>query len=206
VKVTYLGYERLFAEWAESQGWDVTKRGWPDFICRRNGEIMAVEVKGGNDDISPEQIDTLDNLSAAGVPTFVYHHGLGLKRWRGRKTGDTVEELRHEIGKLHDFIRDIIGIRDAMLPGVQPNYAEWTQQDEFDKISGWCRPAHGDRHRRPNTRMTFCAWVYFMDQRGLTARQMAAMTGEDFGEIRKYTIKARKLVAGAKAQRESLAA
>ena len=37
--------EAEFAAWATSQGWSATKRAWPDFICRRNGEVMCVEVK-----------------------------------------------------------------------------------------------------------------------------------------------------------------
>ncbi len=37
--------EQNFAEWARSQGWEVTKRGWPDFICYRGDSLMLVEVK-----------------------------------------------------------------------------------------------------------------------------------------------------------------
>lgn len=202
----YYGFEARFAEWAVASGWDVTKRGWPDFLCRRDGALMAVEVKGGADDLTPEQIDALDDLSAAGLPTYVYHHGLGLKRWRKRKPGDSIEDLRIEIGRLHDFIREMIGIREEMLPGVQPRYAEWTEQDAFDRLSVWCRAAHGTSHGRPNTRMTFCAWVYFMDRRGIRAREMAAMTGEDLGQIRKYTVKVRRMVETAKQRRTELAA
>jgi len=38
-------HEEAFATAARAKGWDVTKRGYPDFICYRNGEIMLVEVK-----------------------------------------------------------------------------------------------------------------------------------------------------------------
>ena len=37
--------EEVFATAARAKGWDVTKRGYPDFICYRGGEIMLVEVK-----------------------------------------------------------------------------------------------------------------------------------------------------------------
>jgi hypothetical protein len=37
--------ENAFAEHARRNGWDVTKRGYPDFICYRGGEMMLVEVK-----------------------------------------------------------------------------------------------------------------------------------------------------------------
>lgn len=37
--------ESLFAKTAREHGWMVTKRGWPDFICYRNNDIMLVEVK-----------------------------------------------------------------------------------------------------------------------------------------------------------------
>jgi hypothetical protein len=47
--------ELLFVEWAEKQGWQVTKRGWPDFICRRGAELMCVEVEDGSDYLSAWQ-------------------------------------------------------------------------------------------------------------------------------------------------------
>lgn len=37
--------ERAFVQVALSKGWDVTKRGWPDFICFRGKELILVEVK-----------------------------------------------------------------------------------------------------------------------------------------------------------------
>ena len=177
---TYSGYEALFAEWAESNGWHVTKRGWPDFICRRNGEIMAVEVKGGNDDISPEQVDTLDNLSAAGVPTFVYHHGLGIKRWRGRKP-ESVEELKREIGALHELIRKVVNARDEMVPGIHPLVSpEWNLQDELDVVIRWCSEKHTD-HDRAGTRMTVCSWIYFLrKQERQDWDDIASMVGEPY--------------------------
>ena len=197
-------YETLFREWAESQGWDVTKRGWPDFICRRGKEVMAVEVKGGNDNISPEQIDTLDNLSAAGVPTFVYHHGLGLKRWRGRRT-ESVAELKREIGSLHELIRKVVQARDEMLPGLSnPKPPEWTFQAELDKVIDWCLNRHPN-HDRYGTRLTTCSWVYFFrEQEGKTFPEIIELMGE--GNATLTANVHRKAVSAVEAARRSAAA
>ena len=176
----YYGYEAKFAEWATSQGWGVTKRGWPDFICRRDGALMAVEVKGGLDELSPEQIDALDDLSAAGLPTYVYHDGLGLKRWRGRKS-ESVANLKAEISDLHELIRKVVQIRDGMLPGIDnpPVREEWTLQDELDAVIRWCHHKHKRGHKQPEgTRMTHCAWVYFLHkQEGLGFSEIVSLLG-----------------------------
>jgi len=37
--------EEEFAQHARRNGWSVTKRGYPDFICYRGNELMLVEVK-----------------------------------------------------------------------------------------------------------------------------------------------------------------
>jgi hypothetical protein len=37
--------ENEFFKRAKKLGWEVTKRGFPDFICRRGEEFMLVEVK-----------------------------------------------------------------------------------------------------------------------------------------------------------------
>ena len=37
--------EKLFADIATKNGWLVTKRGWPDFICYKGQDVMFVEVK-----------------------------------------------------------------------------------------------------------------------------------------------------------------
>lgn len=37
--------EGLFWDEATKAGWVLTKQGWPDFICRRDGEVVLVEVK-----------------------------------------------------------------------------------------------------------------------------------------------------------------
>ena len=63
--------ERAFEAWAIAEGWSVTKRGWPDFLCYREGEAMAVEVKF-SDNLSTQQRDACRLLSAHGIPTFIW--------------------------------------------------------------------------------------------------------------------------------------
>jgi hypothetical protein len=63
--------EAEFADWAIAQGWQVTKRGWPDFICRRGDEIMCVEVKYA-DDLSSYQRMAARDLAARGLPVYVW--------------------------------------------------------------------------------------------------------------------------------------
>lgn len=195
----YQGYEAVFAEWATSLGWDVTKRGWPDFICRRDGALMAVEVKGGNDDLSPEQIDVLNDLAAAGLPTYVYHHELGLRRWPGRKT-DSPASLREEIGRLHELIRRVVQERDEMIPGVaRLRPPEWDFQAELDIVIDWCRAKHRS-HNRYGTRMTTCSWVYFFhEQEHKTFEEIVVLMGEgQVAHIRNLHRKARLAVEAAK--------
>lgn len=62
-----------FECWAVAQGWHVTKRGWPDFICRRlPDEIMCVEVKY-TDGLSVYQRETAVDLAVRGIPAYVWH-------------------------------------------------------------------------------------------------------------------------------------
>jgi hypothetical protein len=63
--------EHTFANWAIDQGWSVTKRGWPDYFCRRESEVMCVEVKC-SDGLSHEQRRTAEDLTAHGIPTYVW--------------------------------------------------------------------------------------------------------------------------------------
>lgn len=39
------GPEKMFADMARKNGWKVTKRGYPDFICYKHGKVVLVEVK-----------------------------------------------------------------------------------------------------------------------------------------------------------------
>ena len=63
--------ESQFEQKMIADGWEVTKRGWPDFICFRDGEIMCVEVKPARlHPLKTEQLRMLQLLSAAGIRCF----------------------------------------------------------------------------------------------------------------------------------------
>ncbi len=55
----------------EREGWKVVHKGWPDFTCVRNGEIMFVEVKGYRGEmLRKEQHYILTNLAKLGLPCY----------------------------------------------------------------------------------------------------------------------------------------
>lgn len=54
-------------------GWGVSKRGWPDFICYRGDEVVCVEVK-------PDHITELRGPQAK-VISILQAHGLKCYRW-----------------------------------------------------------------------------------------------------------------------------
>lgn len=37
--------EGQFYDLMVGRGWEVTKRGWPDFLCFKEGELVCIEVK-----------------------------------------------------------------------------------------------------------------------------------------------------------------
>ena len=70
--------ERQFEQNFTAQGWTVTKRGWPDFICSKNGQIMVVEVKRSARQGVLRQRKVIDILKAHGVPCYRYDPIQGL--------------------------------------------------------------------------------------------------------------------------------
>ena len=52
-------------------GWDVSKKGWPDFFCMRDGEIIAVEVKRHRGQrLKKPQVRVLRALVEHGIPCY----------------------------------------------------------------------------------------------------------------------------------------
>jgi hypothetical protein len=47
--------EEAFAVRAVTEGWSVTKRGWPDYLCWRGDEVIFVEVKPDGQGLSTHQ-------------------------------------------------------------------------------------------------------------------------------------------------------
>lgn len=65
-----------FADLARRNGWEVTKRGWPDFLCFKDGELIAVEVKprtvkGKLKLPSRYQVLTMQILEAHGIKCYL---------------------------------------------------------------------------------------------------------------------------------------
>lgn len=65
-------------------GWTATKRGWPDFFCVRNGEIMAVEVKPRKGHpLKANQAVIMGLLSDHGIPCYLWTPDGGLEQMIG---------------------------------------------------------------------------------------------------------------------------
>lgn len=73
------GPEKAFFDAAKAAGWEVTKRGWPDFFCvKEGGRIALVEVKASfADDLKTEQREVMEALARYGVPCFVWSPDCG---------------------------------------------------------------------------------------------------------------------------------
>lgn len=110
--------EQSFRQLAEAEGWDVTKRGWPDFLCRRNGELMAVEVKDGNDGLSPQQYETISDLRRAGIPTFVWAPDTGYTEV-GPPVGESIFSAAATIAQM----------REAMAARLRPRVVPDPEDD-----------------------------------------------------------------------------
>jgi hypothetical protein len=72
--------EARFEQWAKEQGWESTKRGWPDFMLSKDGRIIAVEVKPRYGKrplfLKQSQVECMEFLSSHGIECFVsdgYH-------------------------------------------------------------------------------------------------------------------------------------
>lgn len=61
-------FKRLFA-----RKMGIVRPGWPDFLCVRDGKLVMVEVKGGNDWVSKRQRLTFDVLMRHGIDVYIWH-------------------------------------------------------------------------------------------------------------------------------------
>lgn len=52
-------------------GYEVHNKGWPDFLCVKNNELVGIEVKSGYDETSPSQKKMHELLKRAGIPCYV---------------------------------------------------------------------------------------------------------------------------------------
>ena len=65
--------EAHFEQEMMSNGWAVSKRGWPDFICYRGAEVIFIEVK-------PTSTSSLSRPQRV-VMEILQKHGLTCLRW-----------------------------------------------------------------------------------------------------------------------------
>lgn len=66
--------EEQFAQEAMALGWQVTKHGYPDFICYRGHQIMLVKVfKNGNFHLKKAHVKFMNTLKKFGVPCYKWN-------------------------------------------------------------------------------------------------------------------------------------
>ena len=56
--------------WAQDT--EIHHKGWPDFLCVKDGLVFAVEVKSGNASLTPEQRKVVAILAGLGIKTFIW--------------------------------------------------------------------------------------------------------------------------------------
>lgn len=182
VETTLLNpHESAFQHWAESEGWSVTKRGWPDFICRRNGELMAVEVKGGKDGLRSEQIAAMRDLQDAGIPTYMWMPETGLTQPVRSKGIESLHALRAENAQLRSMIGELVGIKARVdrIPGDEVKRLRWGDDEALalEQVAAMCNAKHhSHRSSVPNERMNLCAWLVAMRDK-LSIETMAGIVG-----------------------------
>lgn len=75
--------EEAFCDWAASRGWNLSRKGWPDFFCWFDGQVACVEVKPvGRERLSDSQKGVMRALVAAGIPCYRWTPDRGLRRLR----------------------------------------------------------------------------------------------------------------------------
>lgn len=109
--------DAMATEWRE-KGWDVIRDGFPDMLCERDGEIIAVEIKRSGDYLRPNQEACAAFLQKAGIPYFV----LGDYKLRG---GGRFRHLRP--------INALAKRRDGWIDGLAVDTDERTAR-EHDRL------------------------------------------------------------------------
>ena len=73
--------EGQLKEKLEGEGWKVVHKGWPDFACVRNGEMMFVEVKKYRGEmLKREQHYILTTLAKLGLNCYKWTPGNGFEQ------------------------------------------------------------------------------------------------------------------------------
>jgi hypothetical protein len=72
--------EAAFAAQATSNGWTVTRRGWPDFMCWKGDDVIFVEVKPDGKPLDPHQKVIMGKLIKLGLRCFLWTPKSGMVR------------------------------------------------------------------------------------------------------------------------------
>lgn len=88
--------EFSFGYQADKLGWNLYRHGWPDFLVEREGELFAVEVKQGKDELNERQKATLSALDRAGIPCFVWRPDTGFELFGSTRPKFRIETIRIE--------------------------------------------------------------------------------------------------------------
>lgn len=64
--------ETKFREAAATKGWNVHRRGWPDFVLTTETETLLVEVKSWDDKLSKGQRTLFEAIERLGVKVYVW--------------------------------------------------------------------------------------------------------------------------------------
>lgn len=75
--------EATFEEWAHRNGWETTKRGWPDFLAFKDKVVMFVEVKPtASQPLKASQFRVFQLLASAGFECYRYDPTTGLNPYK----------------------------------------------------------------------------------------------------------------------------
>jgi hypothetical protein len=73
---TMLGWRHLHCRRSIGKGrqWVTATNivGWPDLLCWKRGQVIAVELKSDKGTLTPEQREVLASLAEAGVAVYVW--------------------------------------------------------------------------------------------------------------------------------------
>lgn len=68
--------EQQLADKMMAEGWEVYRKGYPDFLCRKDDTIIAIEVKPNtNINLEPHQITMMGLLKSLGVECYRWSPG-----------------------------------------------------------------------------------------------------------------------------------
>lgn len=74
--------EAEFCRAALKAGWTVQKRGWPDFLLTRNGDLCAVEVKRNGQGPKRDQEIVMAALESKSIKCYIWTPRDGFQRWK----------------------------------------------------------------------------------------------------------------------------